>query len=1005
MTGYVDDDNDERKENDEGGNGIDYEDYDNYDDDDDSSSSSSSPNLYSLLNLQLDATKDEVHRAYRTLSTTFHPDKVRLRQLATTQTLSTQTSTTSTSTSTTSTSTSTPNPTTTATATASIEEIQETFLQFKKAHDVLIDPVLRLAYDCYGEDGVELIRKVQQQQREEKTRRDEAAQKNAEGGDGNGNNNDNYRGRDENYDDGDDSDYEDNDNDDDENDAYYLYERLEHLLVVQNNAPRAKQELRKFMDQHDYLQNLLTGDNDDDYDENGNNINKNSNSIHLNLSMTFPPVVPLKPVLYQGRDYLRFVQKNLLTNPPPADLEEKRYFQQKILQEKRLVDYQISQLKSSQKADVGFTLTSVVPPPSSKHNKNINTNPVQHQPNKWSMAMGCSTDLIYPGVTELEAMVAKAAAAKGPKNTSSGSTSTTTKDSQQQSVPIAQQQQQQQKHPVSVFVNTSYQAAPTTQIFGTANLNSDNESHQYSFGSTHTFSNQTACRYGMTILNRSPLPDNDPILFSLKTYRHLQGIGTTSVGVSTASSGKVLQWNAGWQATLSSLSKLFRRSSAQHQQQQQKQQHRFVHKVSAKASVGMLQGNSLELGYKCKFPQNDDEINEYEQKNNSSSFWSWVTENVTLPKRAEITTVWGHFSKVNAMVTHEITSLATHPTLGFGLEHDVSLGRWAWIWEIQYSQSTFRIPISVLQLGSLSNHRAFYSQKFYHGLYCLLLQSMVADLLEDSNHRASTSSYNNNYEAKESSSSLSSRKKGERFPVVKTKAEAERQLALMKPVAENKLYRETQRQSTTGKGFVVLTATYWHRLSHKDDGGDDNNDDDDDPSSLIYEVVSMDATMQLQFWVTNGKLFFPSGIPKSSWMGFYTLATESRYRKGRHRHGRQRRGRQNGKMAAKRWLLSGRRRIKCIWNQLWRTTTTRHGEYNSSILVLDGGDNCDDAGLPRSKDLQQQEGPQLTVRYSYNGNVYEITVGEREELNLPHYCDDDDDHRRVECLGDAAFVQ
>ncbi|VEU42938.1 unnamed protein product [Pseudo-nitzschia multistriata] len=903
----------ERKEDDTSRNGIDHE------DDDDSSS----PNLYSILNLSRDATTDEVHRSYRTLSTTFHPDKVRLRQQTgqTPATLITQQET---------------------------DKIQETFLQFKRAHDVLIDPVLRLAYDCYGEDGVELIRKVQQQQRDEKTRREEAAREQEEGKDDNGNAN--YDDFDEQDDDS--SDYDDDDCDDDDDDAWNLYEKLEHLLVVQKDASGAKEELRKFMEQHDYLQNLTE-----------------DNCVHLNLSMTFPPVVPLKPVLYQGRDYLRFVQKKMLSSPP-VDEEEKQYLQQRILQERRLVDYQISQLRSSQKADVGFTLTSVVQPSRNKSthsDDSDNNNPIRQQPSKWSMAVGCSTDLIYPGVAELTKM---AAIAKDPKK----------KDYQTMA----------EKHPITMFVNTSYQAAPTTQIFGTANLNNDNESHQYSLGSTHTFSNQTACRYGMTILSRSPLPDDDPVIFNLKTYRHLQGIGTTSVGLSAGSNGRILQWNASWQATLSSFSKLFQSSTPQ---QQQHQQNRFSHKVLAKASVGMLQGNSLEFGYKCKFPKKGESRNN-EQNSSESNLWTWLEENFTLPKKAELTTVWGHFSKLNAMVTHEITSLATHPTLAFGLEHDISLGRWAWIWEIQYNNSTFRIPIPVLQLGSVTNYQAFYSQKFYYGIYCLCLQSMVADLLEETgggDRKASAPTSNNN-STNDANYGISpgvvvSRRKGGVFLMVKTKSEAERQLALMKPVAEKKIYREMQRQFGTGKGLIVLTATYWHRMSHNSsivNGSEDNNHseyDNKDPSLMVHEVVSMDATVQLQFWVLNGKLVAPSGIPKSSWMGFYTLATESKFRKNRRRFGR------NQKSAARRWLSIGCRRFNHFLNQLSTIKTTRKK-----------GNEEDD--LSRSNDPQEEEGPRLTVRYSYNGNVYEISVGETEGFNLP--CEDDD---RVERLGDAAFLQ
>eukprot|EP00536_Pseudo-nitzschia_multiseries_P005074 jgi/Psemu1/323727/estExt_fgenesh1_pg.C_910030 len=598
------------------------------------------------------------------------------------------------------------------------------------------------------------------------------------------------------------------------------------------------------MEQHDYLRNLTE-----------------DNCVNLNLSMTFPPVVPLKPVLYRGRDYLRFVQKSLLAKPP-ADEEERQYLHGRILQERRLVDYQISQLRSSQKADVGFTLSSVVPPPSRNGSRDQGKNPRRYQPGKWSMAAGCSTDVVYPGVAELARM---AAAAKDPKN--------------------KEYQAVAEKHPVTMFVNTSYHAAPTTQIFGTANLNNDNETHQYSLGSTHTFSNQTACRYGMTILNRSPLPDSDPVIFNLKTYRHLQGIGTTA---------------------------------------------------------------------------------------------------------AEVTTVWGHFSKLTAMVTHEVTSLATHPTLGFGLEHDISLGRWAWIWELHYNQSTFRIPISVVQLGSLTNHRAFYTQKFYYGIYCLLLQSIVADLLEElggSDRKTSGPTSNAGHNSNEAEPGS---KKRQGFPLCKTKLEAERQLALMQTVAEAKRYRESQRQNSNGNGLIILTATYWHRLRHNhpatEDRDEEEEEEDQDPCSWVYEVVSMDATAQLQFWVKNGKLLAPSGIPKSSWMGFYTLATESKFRKGRRRH-------RNRMTGPKLWLVSGKRHIQRLWNELWRTRTGQ-APTNSDPL---------DDNLTRSNDPGQQEGPQLTVRYCYNGNVYEVTVGETEALCLPFQNDSNGD--RVELLGHAEFVQ
>ena len=36
----------------------------------------SSEDFYSLLNVARDATQEEIHRAYKKLSTTFHPDKL-----------------------------------------------------------------------------------------------------------------------------------------------------------------------------------------------------------------------------------------------------------------------------------------------------------------------------------------------------------------------------------------------------------------------------------------------------------------------------------------------------------------------------------------------------------------------------------------------------------------------------------------------------------------------------------------------------------------------------------------------------------------------------------------------------------------------------------------------------------------------------------------------------------------------------------------------------------------
>jgi hypothetical protein len=83
------------------------------------------------------------------------------------------------------------------------------------------------------------------------------------------------------------------------------------------------------------------------------------------------------------------------------------------------------------------------------------------------------------------------------------------------------------------------------------------------------------------------------------------------------------------------------------------------------------------------------------------------------------------------MLTDELKSLASHATVGFGLEHDVTLGCWSWVWECVHNNSQFCIPIPVLHLGSVTDPGDYYPQNIYYGIYCLLVQSMIADILQD----------------------------------------------------------------------------------------------------------------------------------------------------------------------------------------------------------------------------------------------------------------------------------
>jgi hypothetical protein len=336
-----------------------------------------------------------------------------------------------------------------------------------------------------------------------------------------------------------------------------------------------------------------------------------------------------------------------------------------------------------------------------------------------------------------------------------------------------------------------------------------------------------------------------------------------SGGLSVGGNGQVLQWNAKWDATNGPMNN---------------------QRYSAKVSMGMLQGNSLRVGYKYRFQKT-----------------SWLEEYCTVPKLAEFSAVMGRFPKIEGMITQEFSALATHPTLGFGMEHDLTLGCWTWIWEFTYQGSSFRVPIPVVHLGTIADPGAFYGRKIYYAIYCLIFQSMVADILQDDQKSAEESQFK---DAAAVATDLSTQK---------TKTDAEKQLAMMKKVSERKRSVEADRN-----GLVIQKAAYWMQVAAVG-------------IRAQTKVISMDATTQLQFWVTKGRLVLPS-IPKSCWLGFYNLDTESKVPV---------------------------RKSRRDW-RFWRWWTRR------SI-----------------QPVPETPQPQLTVRYSFDGYVYEITVGEKEYITLP----------------------
>jgi len=88
--------------------------------------------LYALLNIDRCAAYEDVQKAYKLLSKTFHPDRLRSAQ--------------------------------------DKQDAQKTFLLVKQAHDTLSDPMLRLAYDHAGIQAVTLVKRSQQRHQREDDR-------------------------------------------------------------------------------------------------------------------------------------------------------------------------------------------------------------------------------------------------------------------------------------------------------------------------------------------------------------------------------------------------------------------------------------------------------------------------------------------------------------------------------------------------------------------------------------------------------------------------------------------------------------------------------------------------------------------------------------------------------------------------------------------------------------------------------------------------------------------
>lgn len=430
----------------------------------------------------------------------------------------------------------------------------------------------------------------------------------------------------------------------------------------------------------------------------------------------------------------------------------------------------------------------------------------------------------------------------------------------------------------------------------------------------------------------------------MKSSRHLKNLGVGSAGVSIGGDGLFLQWNAKWEAI-------------------RKKNH--IEKLSAKVTAGRLQGNSVEVAYKIK------------RQNRT-----WYDRHIKLPKEFEITgsSGMGGLPKFAAMLTQDFTSLASHPTLGFGLEHDSALGLWTWVWEFNYLNSSFRVPIPVIHLGMIADPHRYYSQRFYYGLYCILLQTLLADLFQDDDHQ--TKKHQSDFF---DSMSKKSNVGTTAFPTNQPSIVPESILNMISKVAEKKRKLE---KACEDKGLIILKATYW--VERRQDENDVNDDIMFSSAISNSRIISSDVTDQVQFWVSNGKLSLPA-LPKSSLLGFPRLMVGDKGQWRQEQHQQQKTTTKitsvlDYLMVCQQWLFQKRQSIQ------------KNG-FIASFL-------SSSATSTTTATMTTNE-PQLTVRYTNQGSIYEITVSENETLELPATADNDTDHthNKAQMMGNANYVQ
>lgn len=279
--------------------------------------------------------------------------------------------------------------------------------------------------------------------------------------------------------------------------------------------------------------------------------------------------------------------------------------------------------------------------------------------------------------------------------------------------------------------------------------------------------------------------------------------------------------------------------------------------------------------------------------------------------------------KLKAMLSRKLFRKCTHNQSEFAADIGFGVehtGMVGFTWLIQY-QRPEGLTVRIPIFVS-----SFLSPGYWNRALSVSLLSFAIDEAIEESWGNSLSAESQGSRIDKSISTKMSGKERERCWLHSSEAKqaAERQLSLMIAVSLEKQYREE-----LANGLVILKATY--SLTHSD------------PSEARLNI-SLDVTQQLQFWVDKSRLRLPPSS-KSYLLGFYNLQSKH----------------------AKTYVESPPR-WKCVLNRCFSRLGFR-GRIRQS-RCQDDQRECNAAVT-------------LSVRYKYNDDVYEITIGDVEALELP----------------------